>query len=206
MMEDKSTKDVSVVSPHPPKKILLPEDSLDASARKQFQSTLQRKSSILSSVSREKWGNKWEFLLSCVGLSVGIGNVWRFPYLAYENGGGAFLIPYLIMLLLAGKPMYFMELALGQFGGGPLTVWRCSPILKGVGAAMVLGSACVCIYYNVVMSYALYFIGQSFQTVLPWTKCDPEWASSVNCVVRSANTTVVAGAKTASQVSFGYCM
>ncbi|CAG2181202.1 unnamed protein product, partial [Oppiella nova] len=76
--------------------------------------------------------------MGCVGLSVGIGNVWRFPYLAYQNGGGAFLIPYLIMLTLAGKPMYFMELAFGQFGGtGPLTIWNCAPIAKGVGAAMI---------------------------------------------------------------------
>lgn len=150
------------------------------------QSKQERRLSASSLESRGNWGNKWEFLLSCIGLSVGIGNVWRFPYLAYENGGGAFLIPYLVMLFLAGKPMYFMELALGQFGGtGPLTIWRCAPIMKGVGAAMVAGSIVVCIYYNVVMSYALYFITQSFQTVLPWTTCNPEWANGTNCVVRS---------------------
>ena len=48
-------------------------------------------------------------------LQVGLGNVWRFPYTAYANGGGAFLIPYIIVLMLIGRPLYFMELAMGQF-------------------------------------------------------------------------------------------
>ena len=52
---------------------------------------------------RENWGSKWEFIFSCVGLSVGIGNVWRFPKLAYENGGASFLIPYFIILVIIGK-------------------------------------------------------------------------------------------------------
>lgn len=99
------------------------------------------------------------------------------------------MIPYLVMLFLAGKPMYFMELALGQFGGvGPISIWKCAPIMKGVGAAMILSSIVVCIYYNVVMSYAIYFIGQTFHSVLPWTRCDVEWAAGTNCFVR-LNTT-----------------
>ncbi|KAI1288376.1 Sodium- and chloride-dependent glycine transporter 2 [Halotydeus destructor] len=164
---------------------------------------LKRTTSTSSIESRGSWGNKWEFLLSCVGLSVGIGNVWRFPYLAYENGGGAFLIPYLVMLFLAGKPMYFMELALGQFGGtGPLAIWRCAPIMKGVGAAMVACSVVVCIYYNVIMSYALFFIGQAIQSPLPWTRCDVPWAEDTNCVVREKNMSVImdSDAKSSSQV------
>jgi solute carrier family 6 amino acid transporter-like protein 5/7/9/14 len=73
------------------------------------------------------------------------------PNILLCKGGGAFLIPYLIMLTLAGKPMYFMELAFGQFAGtGPLSIWNCTPIAKGVGAAMIAVSLVVCIYYNVV--------------------------------------------------------
>lgn len=52
-----------------------------------------RRASVSSIASRGNWGNRWEFLLSCVGLSVGIGNVWRFPYLAYKNGGGMCCYP-----------------------------------------------------------------------------------------------------------------
>ncbi len=46
---------------------------------------------------------------------MGIGNVWRFPYLAYQNGGSAFLVPYIILLVFVGKPMYYMETAMGQY-------------------------------------------------------------------------------------------
>ena len=149
--------------------------------------SVARRPSIESKESRGSWGNGVEFLLSCIGLSVGLGNVWRFPYLCYKHGGGAFLIPYLIMLTIAGRPMYFMELCVGQFGSvGPLTIWRLAPIMKGVGFAMVLGSIVVCIYYNVVMSYALYYIYQSFQPVLPWTTCGT-WTEGTNCVIRTAN-------------------
>lgn len=152
-----------------------------------------------SLVSRGSWGNRWEFLLSCVGLSVGIGNVWRFPYLAYQNGGGAFLVPYLLMLLLVGKPMYFMELAFGQFAGqGPLTIWACAPICKGVGFAMVLVSLLVCIYYNVIMAYTIFYTASTFQKQVPWERCDPAWE---NCFVRSQNVTNISSeARTSSQM------
>ena len=112
---------------------------------------------------RGHWGSKWEFVLSCVGLSVGIGNVWRFPYLAFVNGGGnlhffksklsawltwvphlhfkisisgAFLIPYTILLFVIGKPMYMMETALGQFSQlGPVAIWNLSPLFTGNNVA-----------------------------------------------------------------------
>lgn len=122
---------------------------------------------------REHWGSKWEFIFSCVGLSVGIGNVWRFPYLAFENGGGAFLIPYSILLIIVGKPMYLMEVALGQFSQlGPLEVWKnMSPIGRGVGFAMCTISLIVAIYYNVVMGYCLHYMFNSMRSELPWASC-----------------------------------
>uniref|UniRef100_A0A182NPH8 Transporter n=1 Tax=Anopheles dirus TaxID=7168 RepID=A0A182NPH8_9DIPT len=64
---------------------------------------------------RETWSQKAEFLLAVIGFAVDLGNVWRFPYICYQNGGGAFLIPYCIMLLFGGLPLFYMELALGQF-------------------------------------------------------------------------------------------
>ena len=140
------------------------------------------------SVERGHWSNPLDFLFSCISVSVGLGNVWRFPFLAYENGGGAFLIPYFILLVLVGKPMYFMEAALGQFGQvGPLQVWtEMLPAAVGVGVAMVIISMIVAIYYNVIMAYCLFYLFNTFRSVLPWTVCDPLWADE-RCYVRGGN-------------------
>jgi len=134
---------------------------------------------------RGHWGSRAEFLLSCIGYSVGLGNVWRFPFLAYENGGGAFLIPYVILLVLVGKPMYFMEAAIGQFAQtGPVAMFlEVCPGSVGIGVAMVILSLLVAIYYNVIMAYCLYYLFNSFRAVLPWTHCDPSWGADERCFV-----------------------
>ncbi|XP_072118537.1 sodium-dependent proline transporter isoform X2 [Mobula birostris] len=120
--------------------------------------------------SRGSWGGKHEFLLSCVGYCVGLGNVWRFPYLCYRNGGGVFLIPYLIMMLVTGLPLFLMELSLGQYGGaGPITVWKCCPLLKGIGIGMLVVASLVSLYYNVIIAWTFYYLGSSFQNPLPWS-------------------------------------
>lgn len=70
--------------------------------------------------------------MSCIALSVGLGNVWRFPFTALENGGGAFLIPYLIVLFVVGKPIYYMEMLLGQFSSrGIVQVFDFAPLMRG---------------------------------------------------------------------------
>jgi len=137
---------------------------------------------------RGHWGSKAEFILSCIGYSVGIGNVWRFPYLAYKNGGGAFLVPYFILLILVGKPMYYMETALGQFARlSPLQIWRCAPIGTGVGVGMIIISLIVAIYYNVIMAYSIIYVGASLRGVrgsLPWAACSEWWGADGNCTAR----------------------
>lgn len=81
---------------------------------------------------RGNWGNDIEFLMSCIAMSVGLGNVWRFPFTALENGGGAFLIPYMIVLLVIGRPLYYMEMIIGQFSSrGCIKALDMVPALRG---------------------------------------------------------------------------
>ncbi|XP_063793615.1 sodium- and chloride-dependent neutral and basic amino acid transporter B(0+)-like [Pseudophryne corroboree] len=127
---------------------------------------------------REVWSRKSDYLLSMVGYAVGLGNVWRFPYLAFKHGGGAFLIPYTIMLALAGLPVFFLECSLGQFASlGPIEIWRLVPLFQGLGVTMVLISGLISIYYNVIVAYSLYYLFASFNSYLPWSKCF-EWSDS----------------------------
>ncbi|MEQ2169930.1 hypothetical protein GOODEAATRI_030059 [Goodea atripinnis] len=83
---------------------------------------------------RPAWDSKMQYVLAQVGFSVGLGNVWRFPYLCHQNGGGAFMILYVFLLLIVGIPLFFMELAAGQsIRQGSIGVWKhISPKLIGI--------------------------------------------------------------------------
>lgn len=126
---------------------------------------------------RIQWSSPTEFMLTCVGYSVGLGNVWRFPYLCYKSGGGAFLIPYMIMICLIGMPLLFMEYGFGQyFGVGSLSIYKkVCPMLQGIGIGYTVLNALVCVYYNVIIALSLYYIFASFTSVLPWSHCNNEW-------------------------------
>ncbi|NXA34699.1 SC6A2 protein, partial [Eudromia elegans] len=130
---------------------------------------------------RDTWAKKIDFLLSVIGFAVDLANVWRFPYLCYKNGGGAFLIPYILFLIIAGMPLFYMELALGQYNReGAATVWKICPVFKGVGYAVILIALYVGFYYNVIIAWSLYYLFSSFTFELPWTNCGNSW-NSPNC-------------------------
>ncbi|KAG7465193.1 hypothetical protein MATL_G00173690 [Megalops atlanticus] len=135
---------------------------------------------------RGNWTGKLDFLLSCIGYCVGLGNVWRFPYRTYVNGGGAFLIPYFIMLAICGIPIFFMELSLGQFSSlGPLAVWKISPFFKGVGVGTILIVSLVAIYYNMIIAYVLFYLFASLSSDLPWEHCG-NWWNTERCLDHKA--------------------
>nr|XP_040038347.1 sodium- and chloride-dependent GABA transporter ine [Gasterosteus aculeatus aculeatus] len=155
-------------------------------------------------LNRPTWSRQIEFTLAGIGCAVGLGNVWRFPYLCYRSGGGAFLVPYLLMLVVLGVPLLHMELTVGQYTRrGPVhALANLCPLLKGVGIASVAISFIMCIYYNVVITWALYYLFSSFQAPLPWQNCNNTW-NTPNCTNIATNSSF---SSTASQEFFKYKM
>nr|XP_044992185.1 sodium- and chloride-dependent transporter XTRP3 isoform X4 [Jaculus jaculus] len=116
---------------------------------------------------RPQWGNPLQFVFACISYAVGLGNVWRFPYLCQMYGGGSFLVPYIIMLILEGMPLLYLELAVGQrMRQGSIGAWRTiSPYLSGVGVASVVASFFLSMYYNVINAWSFWYLFHSFQVV-----------------------------------------
>jgi len=127
---------------------------------------------------REEWTNPVDFFVSTLGVAVGLGNIWRFPKLCYENGGGSFLIPYVLMLLVCGLPLFFLELTLGQYSGsGPLKVFRrMTPVAGGLGLSLVIVGGFFAFYFIVVTSWSIWYLAASLDPAgLPWVRCGKEF-------------------------------
>ncbi|SFL96094.1 sodium-dependent transporter [Salibacterium qingdaonense] len=117
---------------------------------------------------REQWGTRAGFILAAVGSAIGLGNIWRFPATAFENGGGAFFIPYLFALLTAGIPLLIMEFTIGHKyrGSAPLSYARMNPKSEWIGWWMVLVAFVISTYYAVIIGWAISYSIFSFN--LQW--------------------------------------
>ncbi|MCA0971763.1 sodium-dependent transporter [Halobacillus litoralis] len=117
---------------------------------------------------RAQWGTRAGFILAAVGSAIGLGNIWRFPAVAYENGGGAFFIPYLFALLTAGIPLLVMEFTIGHKyrGSAPLSFFRMNRKTEWLGWWAVLVSFVISTYYAVIIAWAIRY--SFFSINLTW--------------------------------------
>ena len=118
---------------------------------------------------------------------------------------GAFVIPYIIVLVLVGKPGYFLEMIMGQLSSrGTVKVFDCVPAMRGVGIGQTLCIMAVATYYSSIMAITLRYFFYSFAEVLPWSECNPEWAEP--CYASSGsggkNHTWGNGTKSSSELYF----
>ena len=131
--------------------------------------------------SRRKFESNIQAVISIIANAVGLGNIWRFPYQCFKNGGGAFFIPYVLMLVIAAMPIMGMEIAWGQFTSlGPVDSWNCYPLLGGVGMAGIFIAWLIIIYYSVLTAYALFYLGASLYSLKDishpiWEGCGHFW-------------------------------
>ena len=119
-------------------------------------------------MARQRWGSKLGIILAVAGSAIGLGNFLRFPVQAARNGGGAFMIPYFVALLLLGLPLMWIEWTIGRFGGGfghstaPgmfHTLWNKNRFIKYFGVIGIFGPMVIFIYYTYIESWLL---GYSF--------------------------------------------
>ncbi|XP_042284061.1 sodium- and chloride-dependent betaine transporter-like isoform X1 [Thunnus maccoyii] len=131
---------------------------------------------------RGRWASKTEYILVVAGNVVGLGNVWRFPYLCYKNGGGAFLVPYGLLAVVVGIPLFLLESSVGQYTQeGFITCWRkLCPLAQGIGYGYFVLKFYDFIYI-IIQVWALFYLVFSFRSQLPWATCDNTW-NTVNCV------------------------
>ncbi len=119
---------------------------------------------------RERWPSRLAFIMAAIGSAVGLGNVWRFPYVAYANGGGAFLVPYFVALITAGIPVMILEYALGQRfqAAAPEALAQIRKGFRWLGWFALLVGLSISFYYAIVMAYAWHYTFAS--ATMAWTK------------------------------------
>ncbi|XP_068195991.1 sodium- and chloride-dependent GABA transporter 3-like [Antennarius striatus] len=131
---------------------------------------------------RGEWASKTEYFLVVAGHVVGLGNVWRFPYFCYKNGGGAFLVPYGLFAVVLGVPMFLFETSIGQYTQeGFVTCWRkLCPLAVGIGCGLLV-MKCYDFSYIIIEVWALFYLVFSFRAQIPWATCNNTW-NTANCL------------------------
>lgn len=122
---------------------------------------------------RDSWSGQTAFLFAAIGSAVGLGNIWRFPGVAYSNGGGAFIVPYLVSLILVGLVVLLLDYSVGHKfrGSPPLAIRRLAGKFgESVGWIQTATSVVIAVYYAVILAWAIRYIG--FSVTQPWN--DPE--------------------------------
>ncbi|HUS45687.1 MAG TPA: sodium-dependent transporter [Phycisphaerae bacterium] len=125
---------------------------------------------------RDRWDSRTAFIMAAVGSAVGLGNVWRFPYIVHANGGGAFFIPYIIALVTTGIPLMILEMGVGQMfqGSAPAALRRVNRNFEWVGWFALGTASIISFYYAIIMAYSWQFLVESFwyafDEALPWAK------------------------------------
>nr|CAB3266305.1 sodium- and chloride-dependent GABA transporter 1-like [Phallusia mammillata] len=149
---------------------------------------LEKMSSTRSSkTKRESWNKSWDFVLALLGGSIGLGNVWRFPYLCFKNGGGAFLFPYLFFVMVLAIPMVMLETSMGQrVRRGLVQSWEIVPVFKGLAVAQIMVSFYFNVCYAVIMAWCFKYFQVSFMSPLPWSTCGNPWNTN-RCVTAKKN-------------------
>ncbi|MFW5799067.1 MAG: sodium-dependent transporter [Planctomycetota bacterium] len=114
---------------------------------------------------RERWNSRTAFVMAAIGSAVGLGNVWRFPVVCYANGGGAFLIPYLVALLTAGIPLMILEMGIGQMmqGSAPKSLKKVNRHTEWVGWFALMVALAISCYYAAIMAYSVEYLVYSFK-------------------------------------------
>lgn len=113
---------------------------------------------------REQWGSKLGFIIAAIGSAVGLGNIWRFPYIAYTNGGGAFLIPYFFAIFTAGIPLLILEYGLGHKykGSTPLAISKVRKRWEWLGWWPTINAFIILTYYSMILSWTVNYLKFSF--------------------------------------------
>jgi neurotransmitter:Na+ symporter, NSS family len=115
---------------------------------------------------RDQWGSKFGFIMAAIGSAIGLGNIWRYPYVVYDNGGGAFLLPYFIAIATAGIPILILEYALGNRfrGSAPVAYRSLSQRWEWLGWWQAAVTFFIGTYYMVIIGWVLAYLYYSFGT------------------------------------------